>query len=212
MRVNELEQMDNRNKNQEKELKRKSKELEQLRANVPAQRGTLKLLLAEKARLGMARSVRDGIPLLGTPFVSLSAPSLATGHEPAKLVECDFGLTRLIVPEERARRQSVIWNLANDTKTLRFTEADLQFYVQYVLIDVISELSLGKSLSIHREVTTFGIRPDAWVITANGVPVGVVEVKNPGNCAVSDQRVVVELYDYMKRLSGSTERKRLSAF
>jgi hypothetical protein len=62
-------------------------------------------------------------------------------------------------------------------------------------------MGLNRSLTITTEVETFGLRPDAWVLTVMGMPIGVIEVKNPGDPALTDERVAGELYDYMKRLS-----------
>ncbi len=59
------------------------------------------------------------------------------------------------------------------------SEADVQRHVTNVLEDVIAALGLQQDLSTRLEVGIDGHIPDVVVITSNGVPKGVVEVKTP---------------------------------
>ena len=76
-------------------------------------------------------------------------------------------------------------------------EHSIQTHAINVLKDVIYELGLNHAVRMVPEVETFKLRPDAWVMTVHGVPIGVVEVKNPGDKAMTDKRVIGELFDYM---------------
>ena len=150
------------------------------------------------------KSVRTGLPLMELPKVSESRPSLDTGHAPASLQERD-DLFRLISESGDPRQplRSSVWldlDITSGIKLRHTAEASVQSYVVSVLKDVIYELGLNHALEMTKEVATFGLRPDAWVMTLLGLPVGVVEVKNPGDGALSDKRVAGELYDYMMRL------------
>jgi len=158
-----------------------------------------------QASLAPLHSVRLGIPLLDQPKVSRSKPSLSTGHQPATMMECDSNL-KLLSDSGQPRQpvQSIIWQelkTTTGTKLRHTAEASVQSYVTAVLKDVVYEMGLNRSLTITAEVETFGLRPDAWVLTVMGMPIGVIEVKNPGEKALTDERVAGELYDYMKRLS-----------
>ena len=150
------------------------------------------------------KSVRMGVPLMELPKVSVSRPSLDTGHVQAALQERDDQFR--ILNESGYPRQPVkssVWldlDITSGIKLRHTAEASVQSYVVSVLKDVIYELGLNHALEMTKEVATFGMRPDAWVMTLLGLPVGVVEVKNPGDGALSDERVAGELYDYMMRL------------
>jgi hypothetical protein len=65
---------------------------------------------------------------------------------------------------------------------------------------LVSRIMLGRDLSqleVHSELGTFNIRPDLWVITRGGVPIGVIQVKKPD---VQGEKIQGELYDFMRHL------------
>ena len=158
----------------------------------------------ELTSVGGVRSIRHGIPPLGGATVSWSKPWLDTGHEPATIIECDSDLKLVAECGQPRRLVSSIWHRLETTTGTEFlyaAESSVHSYVTTVLEDVVYELRLNRSLRIAIEVGTFGLRPDAWVLTMMGMPIGVIEVKNPGDRALTDERVAGELYDYMKRLS-----------
>ena len=200
-----------RDQDEKDEIMQLRKEKEQLRTKEEQLREEKKraeekeMRMRQQMSLSTARSVRHSIPRLAAATISKSKSSLATGHEPAKLNECDDELT--LLPEcgqPRLPVQSIIWQRLESTSGKELdhsTEASVQTYVLDVLTDVVYELGLNKSLRIVPEVETFGLRPDAWVMKVMGLPIGVIEVKNPGEEALSNDRVAGELYDYMRRLS-----------
>lgn len=193
----------------EEQLRKKE---EQLRDRLHDKEIQLREAKSWMRKRGMLRSVRSGIPLLDAAKVSDGRPSLSTGHAPAALVERDADFT--LMADAGSTRQPVMSNVwverctTSGTKLQHVGEASVQSYVKAVLKDVIYELGLSHALELSREVATFGLRPDAWVMTLMGLPVGVVEVKNEGDGALSDERVAGELFEYMMRLPsfyGTTE-------
>jgi hypothetical protein len=94
-----------------------------------------------------------------------------------------------------ATKDAPIWYL---------TEIDIAGLVVVVLRSVLSSFGLGKYASVFTEVGIFHIRPDVLVVTAQGVPVGVVQVKKPDASrqppALNHANVLGELNDLMARL------------
>jgi Family of unknown function (DUF5898) len=91
-----------------------------------------------------------------------------------------------------------------DEPILYASENDIAILVVVFLRSVLTSFGLADYARVFTEVGVFRIRPDAWVVTAQGVPVGVVEVKKPDApgkpSALNHPNVLGELYDFMARL------------
>jgi hypothetical protein len=148
------------------------------------------------------RSVRTSLPSLERhPNISGSDSSTRTGHEGAYLEEADFpvvedvgkprgGASRIWLDLSQSNRAALSWS----------TEASIVQLVVQGLKDMLYECGLSGLLEIVPEAGTFELRPDLWIVRVGGVPVGVVEVKKPGDGVLDDERVLGELYDYMTHL------------
>ena len=91
-----------------------------------------------------------------------------------------------------------------DKPMLYATENDIAGLVVVFLRSVLASFGLDEYASVFTEVGIFHIRPDIWVVTVQGVPVGVVEVKKPDASAqppaLNHANVLGELNDFMVRL------------
>ncbi len=148
------------------------------------------------------QSVRMSLPPLERhPKISGSDSSNRTGHVDAYLKEADFpvveevgqprgGVSHIWDDLSRSERVALSWS----------TEASIVQLVILALKDMLYECGLSGLLEIVPEAGTFELRPDLWILRVGGMPVGVVEVKKPGDRVLDDERVLGELFDYMKHL------------
>jgi len=85
-------------------------------------------------------------------------------------------------------------------------EDSVRTHVRLVLLDIATSLRgiLGSDfkLSFYSELSTFGDAGDLWVVRANGMAVGVVEVKKPGKQAMTHENIIGECFDYMQDVRG----------
>ena len=100
------------------------------------------------------------------------------------------------------------WNTLKEGKTLLEygDEGSVRAHVNSVLLDIEASLreTLGNDLrlSFYSELSTFGDAGDLWVVCANGMAVGVVEVKKPGTRAMTHENILGECFDYMQDVRG----------
>lgn len=84
------------------------------------------------------------------------------------------------------------------------SENDIAGVVKQFVTAIILALDLEDDVEVHSEIGTFNIRPDLWVVTIHGIPVGIIEVKKPdipgGVVALDHPNVLGELFDFMKHL------------
>ncbi len=84
------------------------------------------------------------------------------------------------------------------------SESDIHGLVKETLQSVLKNMDLASKLTLHNELSVFEMRPDMWIVTSEGVPVGVVEVKKPDknnkNTVLDHKNVFGQIYDYMMRL------------
>lgn len=124
------------------------------------------------------RSLSDGIPRLRRT-ISETGPSIPSEDEHAAVSwqEKPFGL----ISEN-------VWDLIKDRPSRLFTEGgrivyssenDIAGLVKSYILAIVGALGLGNSVELHSEIGTFQIRPDRWLVSVHGVPIGVVEVKKP---------------------------------
>jgi len=103
-----------------------------------------------------------------------------------------------------------VWGDVFRSQSQRYaSESDIQTLVRFALEDVkavASKLLPELKLDLFNELSVFQLRADIWVVTAAGVPVGVVKVKKPplGDAdpaaALNNMLVAGEMYDYLLRL------------
>lgn len=144
----------------------------------------------------------NGIPPLGERSGSKSRGSVSKEkHDDAVLLERTFGL----FPDELVCRQdtTVLWQLyevagcSNDWGS----ESDIQGMVKQVLQTAIYTIGLQGKLKCFNELSIFDLRPDIWIVCTGGVPIGVVDVKKPGEDeTLQNPYVQGQIFDYMLQL------------
>jgi hypothetical protein len=128
---------------------------------------------------------------------SKSDGSSSKSHDKATCVVHAFG----ILSNEWKHKQSVLHARmsAMGSKKLSYgSEANIQVYIDEIMVDVIG--ATGCDIRPVHELSIFGNRVDIWLITKFGKPVGVIEIKKPGNNILQNPHVLGQLYDYMLRL------------
>lgn len=84
------------------------------------------------------------------------------------------------------------------------TENDIAIKVCEYLRSILDGLGLAGHVEVYTEIGIFNVRPDLWVVTLLGAPIGVVEVKKPDligkQPCLNHPNVLGELYDFMSRL------------
>ena len=149
------------------------------------------------------RLIGDGIPQLRRT-ISESGPSIPSEKEHASV--------EWLVKEFGPASESV-WKAVKEEPSRLFTdggflvyssENDIAGLVKSFLQAIVSAMGLNGEVEIHSEVGTFNIRPDLWIVTVSGIPVGIVEVKKPDTLrspkAMSHPNVLGELFDFIKHL------------
>ena len=153
-----------------------------------------------------SRPFRDGLPRL-VRWLSPSAPSVPSvkQHLGVELVEKSFGSLSSESWAEICGFQSRVWTDARGDVVEYASENDVAVLVAGIVKDLIGALKLDAK--VFSEVGTFAVRPDLWVLTLYGTPIGVVEVKKPdfrekpaGKSVLDEPTVLGELYDFMLQL------------
>jgi len=152
---------------------------------------------------GTGTSLVAGFPKLAPiKFFHQSTPSIP-GNEAAKGKEHTFGCIGSLSPGKLQYQSSELWVQAHRSRenTLEFaSEQDVAAHVRQVLLDVIGATRLNQ-LELFLEVQVLSIRPDIYVVTLKGIPVGTVEVKKPGPRAMADPKVLGEVFDQLQHLN-----------
>jgi hypothetical protein len=139
---------------------------------------------------------RQGLRQLGRRTLS-NSKSTTRGHAAADshlhhfqtLSDIDF----------KKHTQSDLWN--EDLCMDWSTEADIVDLVVKVIREIIASLGLARKLSCRRERGIFQEgRPDVWVITLDGVPILIFEVKVPSPTVMTDDLVKGQVFDYLMML------------
>ena len=93
-----------------------------------------------------------------------------------------------------------------------FNESGIEDHVRYIIKDVLHSLGINRQVSIHYQATLIGkidgkrkeSKSDIWVVkTLSGVPIAIVEVKQPGRAKMNNKRVLGQVFDYMCNLRNS---------
>jgi hypothetical protein len=123
--------------------------------------------------------VTDGLPPLGTKSLSPSGPREQTHGFLADCNVAEFNVVKdLTLAVEHLG--SEIWSASSHGMDWS-TEPQVCGYVERVLRDVVGALQLSDKVTIKSEAGVNGMRPDFWVVSNRGVPIGIVDVKRPGN-------------------------------
>jgi hypothetical protein len=92
-------------------------------------------------------------------------------------------------------RESGVWGMSKNDKVLWKSEFDVQTLVKAVLVECVK--MTGQDLDCCGEVSLVNFRPDLWLVRLNHIPVGVVEVKIPGDTIMESVHVHGQILDYM---------------
>jgi hypothetical protein len=152
---------------------------------------------------GTVQSIRNGLPSLGAHSISDSPPSLATHKNITGFISNIIELPiDFRIANESAHIPSIIWAEAATVSGLTWAnEEGIKRYVISVLKDCCN-LS-GFELECHAEIGLLNLRPDVYVVTKFGDPVGVVEVKRPSACdefTLADNNVLGQAALYLDLL------------
>ena len=145
---------------------------------------------------------QHGIPPLGKRSGSKLKGSVSKEeHDDAVVIEKkSFGL----FPDDLLSRlpATSVWVNYEENGELKWgSESDIQGFVKKVLQAAIRTLGLTGTIECCNELSIFDLCPDVWRVCADGVPIGVVEVKKPDKKDILRNRYVQgQLFDYMLRL------------
>ena len=160
--------------------------------------------LAKQMSQASLRTLRDGLPPL-VRAISRSVPSVPSErqHPAVELTEKPFGC--LEVGAWDSISGAMLQFFTNDGNLEYATENDIAGFVAMIIRALIEALKLDAK--VFSEVGTFAVRPDLWILTMQGAPIGVVEVKKPdverkedGKTILDEPTVLGELYDFMLQL------------
>jgi hypothetical protein len=145
--------------------------------------------------------------------ITRSSSSVSKGYETVlkRLIEsADFGILvgdELLTREERARLELLTSSILTHSQLPYATEYDIQRHCTGVLEDVIRcSIELSNCVELLNELVIASSRSDIWVVvTRNGIPVGVIEIKKPrekggGVDPMESQTNKGQLLSYMYRL------------
>ena len=150
----------------------------------------------------------NGIPPLGECSGSRSKGSVSKEkHDDAVLFERTFEMYSDAV---LCRRDTpALWYVyydMNGGSNDWGSESDIQGLVKQVLQSAICTVGLAAKIKCFNELSIFDLRPDIWIVCTGGIPIGVVEVKKPGDddddddYALQNPYVQGQIFDYMLRL------------
>ena len=97
------------------------------------------------------------------------------------------------------RNKTKVFSLEHDDH-IYTTEPGVHSYCTLVLDDMLIATGLSKELRITRELRVDKSKPDVWVLTRHGIPVGVMVIKKPVEDKILIDRNFGQLFDYMMRL------------
>ena len=150
------------------------------------------------------RTFGEGIPRLRRT-ISETGPSIPSEEEHAAVsfTEAAFGLLSEDDWDYMSQKSSRLY--ANSQGELVYSsENDVAAHVKTFMSAVLQAMGLADAVELHSEIGTFNVRPDIWVVSIDGVPIGVIEVKKPDvpgkPSGMSHPNILGELYDFLKHL------------
>jgi hypothetical protein len=129
-----------------------------------------------------------------------AAASVNKRHQPIRRIHREtFGLIPL--PDDAVAHTTKWSALIHFSEEINYaTEIELQHLVNLFLEDMIMASKVDLKLTSYLTITA--LKADFWVISANGFPVGAVEVKKPDRHqnGVTEEMVLGQLFDYLMRI------------
>ena len=100
-----------------------------------------------------------------------------------------------------------------DKKRISYcNEAEIESFVRLIIVDALLYLGIDTQVSLHYQETLVSavegvrkeLKSDIWVVkTKSGVPIAVIEVKQPGYDKLNNKKVLGQVFDYMSNLRNS---------
>ena len=157
--------------------------------------------------------VRYGLPPLPERSVGSDTDGSKNKHHKEAVIVCErdnqFAVLRGLVDQLSTQGPYIIWNFVNP-KTLMLpqytSEASIAGYVNIAMTEIILALTpvLGDlEITLAPELEFNGDKADMWIVQRLGIPIGVLEVKKPGNNAdgiLNSAVVAGQILDYMQRV------------
>lgn len=140
-------------------------------------------------------------PLNPKPIISS-----ATSHIPGKNRATAEILKSFDVPLVETHLVNVsvpsrIWiEFGEKREFLYANEDNVKSFVKDVIVECVNALGLSRDISVLTEVEILGERPDVWLIYSGKMPIGVIEVKKPGDI-FNNEFVLGQSFDYLNILS-----------
>ena len=132
---------------------------------------------------------------------SRSGPSIQSNRIDATCLEKEFGLIVKLDEDFIERSKFLASNMFSqcDDFVQYVTKADVAFYVRHVLQDMIqlSQLNCELRFVAGQQMCHWSL-VDYWVLSSNGIPIGIIEIKKPGDTFLSNKaEIFIQLFDYM---------------
>jgi len=142
----------------------------------------------------------DGIPSLGTlrDGSRCSIPSESLRHEAVVAEQAKFAVCEDL---KLISKGNVVWQPQFLQKVRTYTtENDIRNLVIDVLLEAIVAAGLSGKVNCLSELSVFDLRADIWLVMSHDRPVGVVEVKLPGEKIMRSPNVYGQIFDDMMSL------------
>lgn len=171
-------------------------------------------LLENLDRCSLRRLLEEGLTHIALDYQNTSHSTYTSNHNEAFMIECVFSILDYIKFGYTSEQSLFLINVGrqNALKIIYNNKSEIEPHVLNIVTDVMSALNLNSIISLRyqnklvyeaidgRNVS----RSDIWVVKSqSGYPIAVIEVKQPGNLKLSNQRVLGEVFDYMLNLRSS---------
>ncbi|KAI9088342.1 hypothetical protein DFS34DRAFT_448101 [Phlyctochytrium arcticum] len=143
--------------------------------------------------------LNDSLPALGPRGVSISSSrGNKERHGAATSIRKNL---QLLDRESLSDITSEIW-MRTETGISWGSEGDIKSLVGAVLRDTLRILGFQKQVRLQEELTMFGTQKADffYLLNTNNAPIGVIEVKKPGNDVLDNDEVQGQIFDYMLAL------------
>ena len=156
--------------------------------------------------LSIFRLFDEGLPPIGKHYVSCTPAyvNMDTKRGGKEAFLCNdlivFGLHNLDLSKLKDGTSYILKNLESN-KLDWFNEDSIKSFCSDVLKDAIDTLSLNQNLCVGPELSIMGEKSDLWVLKRKAIPIGLVEVKRPGEIDVMNNTWVFgQVHGYLQVL------------
>ncbi|CAG8631081.1 8882_t:CDS:1, partial [Paraglomus occultum] len=140
----------------------------------------------------------DGLPPLGGEIGNRTDSSQREDHEDAVI---DHSMFTLIKDISLSNKPSLIWQLFENKGNFDYcSETSIANCVSVVLADIVYAMGREKELSFREEMPFRQQRPDIWVVSFHGLPVGIIEIKKPSDKIMDSPQLGGQVFDYLTML------------